>query len=312
VAARGQASDARATARRRATRNADTGITLTSPERIVYADAGYTKADVFAYYRAVAPLVLADVADRPLSLLRCPGGAGASCFFQKNHDARLGAHVGTVSLVEKDGEHAEYIRIDDAAGLLELVQMNALEFHPWGARVDDVERPDRVIFDLDPGPGVAWAAVVAAARDVRAALRASKLESFVRLSGGKGIHVVAPIRRGPGWDAVKAFCERIADGLAESSPQRYVATASKALRDGRIFIDWLRNARGATSVASWSLRARPSAGVAIPLRWDELARAGRGDAFDLRRAQRRAASMTRDPWDGYARLRQDLPRANTR
>lgn len=281
---------------------------LTHPERLVYADAGYTKQDVADYYRAVAPRLLAEIAGRPLSILRCPDGAGGTCFFQKHHADALGAHVRSLRLREKDGGTAQYLYVDDEEGLLELVQMNVLEFHPWGARVDDPERPDRLVFDLDPDPGIGWPALVAAARDVRRHLRTAGLESFVRLSGGKGLHVVAPIARGPGWDEAKAFCEAFADAMTMHDPQTYVATASKAKRRDRIFIDWLRNARGATSIASWSLRARAGAPVAMPLRWEALAAAGRSAAYDLAAAKRRARTLRSDPWPGFDALDQPLPR----
>lgn len=282
---------------------------LTSPDKVVYARQGITKRQVADYYRAVAARLLPEVARRPLSLLRCPDGAGGPCFFQKHHADALGDGVRAVALREQDGGEADYLYIEDVEGLLALVQMNTLELHPWGATIDNLEHPDRLVFDLDPGPGVGWKAVIAGARDVRARLRALGLESFARLSGGKGVHVVAPIRPGPGWDEAKGFCEAVAGAMAAQRPDRYVATASKARRRGVIFIDWLRNGRGATSVASWSLRAREGAGVAMPVRWEELGRVASGDQYDLRRAQRRAASLRTDPWRGWAQaLRQRLPR----
>ena len=287
-------------------------VRITHPERIVYAGTGITKQDVAEYYRAVMDWMLPELAARPLSIVRCPDGTGAQCFFQKHHAASLGRAVASITLREKGGGSDRYFYVDDARGVLELVQMNAIEFHPWGARVDDPERPDRLVFDLDPAPGVGWDALVAAARDVRAELARAGLESFPRLSGGKGLHVVVPIRRGPGWEDAKAFCGGLAAAMAAAKPALYLSTASKAQREGRIFIDWLRNARGATSVASWSLRARAGAPVAMPLRWSELARAGSSAAFDLRAAVRRAKSLRKDPWEGFAQIKQSLPRAVAR
>lgn len=283
-------------------------VALTHPERIVYPDAGITKQEVAEYYRAVADRILPELVGRPLSILRCPDGAGAACFFQKHHTDALGEKVRFARLREKGGGSDRYLYIEDEAGLLELVQMNAIEFHPWGAYADAPDRPDRLIFDLDPAPEVAWSALVEAARDVRGKLREAGLESFVRLTGGKGVHVVAPIRSGPDWDEVKAFCEGFADAMVASSPLTYVATASKAKRRGRIFIDWLRNARGATSVASWSLRARAGAPVAMPLRWEELSSASSASMYDLASARRRAARLRKDPWPGFEQLDQRLPR----
>jgi bifunctional non-homologous end joining protein LigD len=285
----------------------DSAVEISSRDRVVFPGTRITKGDVADYYAAVADRILPGLADRPLSLLRCPGGIGKECFFQKHHADALGAHVRAIALAQKSGREA-YLTIRDAQGLLELVQMNVLEFHPWGARVDKPERPDTLVFDLDPGPGVAWKQVVAGARDVRARLQDAGLESFVRLSGGKGVHVVVPIRRGPSWDDARDFSSAFAEAMAAHKPLAYVATMSKAKRESRIFIDWLRNARGATSVCSWSLRARDGAPVAMPIAWDELGRVGKPDAFDLRKARKRAQTLKRDPWDGYAQFKQSLPK----
>jgi bifunctional non-homologous end joining protein LigD len=292
-------------------RQADPGVVLSHPERIVFPGIGVTKQDVADYYRAVAPWLLPEIARRPLSVIRCPGGAGGTCFFQKHHADTLGPNVRAVPLAEADGGVADYLYIEDGRGLLELVQMNTLEFHPWGARIDQPEQPDRLVFDLDPAPGIGWQTLIRAAREVRQRLAGAGLESFVRLSGGKGVHVVAPIRRGPDWDHAKAFCAAIAKAMEQEQPLRYVATASKARREGRIFIDWLRNARGATSVASWSLRARAGAPVAMPLRWEELGRTQGSADYDLARALRRARSLKSHPWGELAALDQGLPEART-
>jgi bifunctional non-homologous end joining protein LigD len=282
-------------------------VQISSRDRLVFQSAGLTKGDVADYYAAVADLLLPGIADRPLSLLRCPRGAAAECFFQKHHAESLGAHVRVVPIDTASGTD-DYLTVRDASGLLELVQMNALEFHPWGAKVDKPERPDMLVFDLDPGPGVGWKDVVAAARDVRARLQDASLDSFVRLSGGKGVHVVVPIRRGPTWDQAKDFSGAFAEAMAAHRPLQYVASMSKAKRTGRIFIDWLRNGRGATSVCSWSLRAREGAPVAMPIRWEELGRVSGPDAFDLHKALKRAKTLKVDPWEGYAATRQALPK----
>ncbi|MBJ7574355.1 DNA ligase D [Luteimonas sp. MC1828] len=279
---------------------------ITSPDRVVFEGAKYTKGDVAEYYRSVADWMLPELAGRPLSLLRCPDGTKGQCFFQKHHAESLGDDVRSIVLKQKSGKEP-YLYIDDIAGVIDLVQMNTLEFHPWGSRVDDPELPDRLVFDLDPGEGLGWADVVRSARDVRARLAEAGLESFVRLSGGKGAHVVAPITRGPDWDDVRAFCGGFAEAMALQAPDRYVATMSKAKRSGKMFIDWLRNARGATSVASWSLRARKGAPVAVPIRWDELGKVAGPAAFDLAKAKQRAARLRKDPWEGFATLEQELP-----
>ena len=280
---------------------------LTSPERVVYRTAGFTKGQVAEYYRAIAPWILPELARRPLSLLRCPDGAEGTCFFQKHYAGALGEHVRAVALRQKSGVE-DYLYVDDVEGLIDLVQMNSIEFHPWGSRIDAPEQPDRLVFDLDPDPGIGWPEIVAAARDVRARLLETGLESYVRLTGGKGLHVVAPITRGPDWDEGRNFCEGFARAMAEHRPQTYVATMSKAKRKGRIFIDWLRNGRGATSVTSWSLRAREGAPVAVPLRWEELGRMRAANQFDLVSALRRAKRLNKDPWEGIDALKQTLPR----
>ncbi|RPE79863.1 non-homologous end-joining DNA ligase [Vulcaniibacterium tengchongense] len=279
---------------------------LTSAERVVYPELGVTKGEVAAYYRQIARWLLPELIERPLSLLRCPDGVEGDCFFQKHHADAFGPHVHAVELREKRGRD-DYFYVRDIDGVLALVQMNAIEFHVWAARHDAPEQPDRVVFDLDPGEGVPWDQVRDAAREVRDALAGLGLRSWLRLSGGKGLHVVVPLRPGPSWTEVKAFSEAFAGRLAEQAPERYLASASKAERAGRIFVDWLRNTRGATSVASWSLRARPGAPVAMPLRWEELARTSGAAAYDLRRALRRARGLRRDPWAGFARTRQTLP-----
>ncbi|NJC37221.1 bifunctional non-homologous end joining protein LigD [Xanthomonas arboricola] len=282
------------------------GITITHPERVVFPAAGISKGEVADYYRAVAPLVLAEIARRPLSLLRCPDGAGGDCFFQKHEGRHLGTHIKAIPLQQKSGTE-DYIYVEDAAGLLELVQMNTLELHPWGAQVDDPEHPDRLVFDLDPGEAVSWADVVAAARDIRAKLRSAGLESAVRLSGGKGLHVVVPIVPEADWEQARDFCEAFAQALATHAPDRYVATMSKAKRHGVIFVDWLRNGRGNTSVCSWSLRAREKATVAVPLRWEELGKISGPDAFPMDKALERARRQRADPWASVLALRQSLP-----
>ncbi|BBD79906.1 ATP-dependent DNA ligase clustered with Ku protein, LigD [Aerosticca soli] len=279
---------------------------ITHPDRRMFAGSPYTKADVAAYYRDVARWMLPELVRRPLSLVRCPDGADGECFFQKHHAAALGRHVHAIALQQKSGTE-DYLYVDSLDGVLELVQMNAVEFHPWGARIDDPETPDRLVFDLDPAPGIAWPQIIDAARTVRDRLRQIGLQSFVRLSGGKGLHVVVPIAREHGWEEARHFCESFARAMVAQAPGTYIATMSKARREGLIFIDWLRNARGATSVTSWSLRARAGAPVAMPLRWDELGRIDRADAFDLSSARQRAKRLRKDPWDGIDRMAQRLP-----
>lgn len=288
------------------TTSSDDAVAISHPERVVFAKKKIRKGDVADYYRQMARWILPGIVGRPLSLLRCPDGAGKACFFQKHHGPGLGDAVHAVPLQQKSGRE-DYVYIDDVRGLLQLVQMNTLELHPWGATVADPEHPDRLVFDLDPGEGVGWNEVKAGARDVRDRLQEIGLRSFVRLSGGKGVHVVVPLQPAADWEQTKAFCEAFAQAMAQQAPERYVATMSKAKRGGVIFIDWLRNTRGATSVCSWSLRARESAGVAVPLRWEELARIKAADAFPLDKALARAKRLKADPWQGIDAVKQTLP-----
>ncbi len=283
------------------------GIELTHPERVVFAEEGVTKQDVADYYDTVMDWLLPEISGRPLSIIRCPQGASRPCFFQK-HLAPGMKYVDSVPLEEESGQVEDYLVVRDALGVRELVQFNALEFHPWGAQAKTSDRADRVVFDLDPGPDVPWNEVVAAARQMRSLLDATGLQSYVRTSGGKGLHVVVPLKPAIDWGRVKAFAHAFAESAAQMDPLKYVATSSKKLRKGRIFIDYLRNGRGATSVASFSLRARPGAPVAMPLRWEELGRIKGGNAFDIRTAPARLRRLKRHPWDGIDTLKQKLPR----
>ncbi|MFZ5656554.1 MAG: DNA ligase D [Pseudomonadota bacterium] len=260
---------------------------LSSPGRVVYPAEGYTKQDVFDYYLAAAPMLLEEIGGRLLSIVRCPDGIDGQHFFQKHARAGFGDAVRQYRLVENDGDEASYFYVDDLEGLMTLVQMNAIEFHPWGSRVDTLEQPDRMVFDLDPDPGIEWPQIRAAAREVRDRLEQVGLESFPKLSGGKGVHVVVPLKPRADWEQVRRFCEAFANAMERQAPDRYVATMSKAKRKGRIFIDWLRNGRGATSVASWSLRARPGAPAAVPVTWAELSRIRSPQRYTLADAARR-------------------------
>lgn len=278
---------------------------LSSPSKVLFPGDGYTKQDVWDYYSAVMDHLLPEVINRPLSIIRCPAGTGKPCFFQKHHTAGLEL-VDSVKLKEDSGINAHYLVVRDAASLLELVQFNALEFHPWGSHAEEPDRADRVVFDLDPGPDVPFAEVKKAATDIRKLLAQLELESFLRVSGGKGLHVVVPLNPGCDWDLTKRFAKGFADALAQSEPQRFLATATKALRNKRIFVDYLRNGRGATAVASYSLRGRPGAPVAMPLAWSELPNLKRADAFTIKDVPGKLKRRRKDPWEGIDALKQNL------
>jgi bifunctional non-homologous end joining protein LigD len=281
------------------------GVALTNAERMLYPEQGVSKLELARYYEAIADWILPHVVDRPLTLVRCPQGRGKKCFYQKHWTHALPVAVESVVIREKDGPEP-YVVIRDLKGLISLVQMSVLELHPWGARVDQLERPDQIVFDLDPGEGAEWKIVQQAAVAVRQLLAEAKLTSFVRTSGGKGLHVVVPITRRSSWDDVGDFAQDIAVGLARRSPEQYVAQMRKSLRRGRIFIDYLRNRRGATSVASYSTRARPGAPVATPLAWEELPDLVASDQWTLHSVLRRLESLRSPPWDKFESLRQSL------
>jgi len=280
---------------------------LSSPSKILFPGERITKQAVWDYYLAVADHLLPEISGRPLSIIRCPAGIERPCFFQKHMTAGL-ERVATVKLKEDSGVAADYLVVNDLAGLMELVQFNALEFHPWGSHADDPERADRVVFDLDPGPDVPFTEVKRAAMDIRKLLAQLELESFLRVSGGKGLHVVVPLSPGCDWDLTKRFAHGFADALARSEPDRFLATATKSRRNRRIFVDYLRNGRGATAVASYSMRGRPEAPVAMPLAWGELGKLRKANAFTINDVPAKLKRRRKDPWEGIDMLKQNLAR----
>lgn len=285
------------------------GVTLTHPERVLYPEQGITKRGLAEYYEAVGGVMLPELQQRPLSLVRCPAGPGKSCFYQKHWVLPRAEGVTTVQVLEEEGDLEPYPTVRTRAGLISLVQYGVLEIHAWGARATRLEAPDRMVFDLDPGPGVGWLDVIAAARDLRGRLSTHELAAWVKTSGGKGVHVVVPLERRHGWAEVAAFAERLARQMAADAPKRYLATASKAQRAGRIYIDWLRNTRGATSVAAWSTRARPGAPVSVPMRWVELDDIPAADVLRIPDVMQLLRGRFRDPWQEMAAARQRLPDA---
>jgi len=306
---------AKATSSSRATRPASAapavaGVRITHPERVVYRDAGVTKLMVAEYYARMASRLLPYVADRPLSILRCPSGADGACFFQK--------HVGDtaipgveVTMIEDSAGRNPYIVANTVKALVGLAQMNALELHVWGALASAIERPDTMILDLDPDPALPWAQVVAAAKLTRSLLDELGLDCLLKTTGGKGLHVVVPLVRRHRWDEVKEFARDVATHLAETLPDQFIATASKERRRGKIFVDYLRNTRGATAVAPYSLRARAGATVSTPLSWDELSAKTPPSAFTIATVPERVARK-KDPWARYEQQRQRLSAAMRR
>jgi bifunctional non-homologous end joining protein LigD len=282
-------------------------VAITNRERVIFPESGQTKGELADYYQAVAPLMLPWAAQRPISLVRCPQGRGKKCFFQKHDSGSFGPHVHHVPIREKDGGAEDYLYVEDAEGLLQCVQMGTIEFHGWGARSTDVEAPDRMVFDLDPDEGLGFEDVKSAAEHIRDRLSDLGLVSFAMLSGGKGVHVIVPLDTGHSWDAHKDFSRRFAEALSIAEPDRFIATMSKAKRKGKIFIDWLRNQRGATAVLPYSARAREKAPVAVPIAWGELKDFPSAHPFTIADGKRlldRARSKSLAGW-GFAR--QALP-----
>lgn len=279
------------------------GIAITHPDRVVYPDSGLTKLDIARYYEIIAERMLPHVVGRPLSVMRCPEGLASACFVQKHLtlSSREGLHE--IPIKESKGV-GKYVVIDSAEGMVSLVQNGVLEIHPWGCLESDLERADRLVIDLDPGEEVTWPALQGGAVRVREILESAGLRSFVRTTGGKGLHVVAPLAPAP-WSDVKAFARAVAGILVAEAPDRYLDTMTKSARTGRIFIDYLRNQRGATAIATYSTRARPGAPVAVPLPWSVIERARKRPAFTIDDV----ATLTRgrDPWIEISRIKQKLP-----
>ncbi|MDG5748939.1 DNA ligase D [Qipengyuania sp. XHP0207] len=286
---------------------AEEEVAISSRDRVIFPDSGQTKGELADYYAAIAPVMLPFAARRPVSLVRCPQGRAKKCFFQKHDSGAFGDAVQHVPIREKDGGHEDYLYVENQRGLLQCVQMGTIEFHGWSARSDDVEKPDRMIFDLDPDEGLGFTEVKIAARDIHARLADLGLTSFAMLSGGKGVHVVVPLTPGHGWGEHKDFARRFSEALSLAEPDRFTANMSKAKRKGRIFIDWLRNQRGATAVLPYSARARSGAPIAVPVTWNELRGMDSANAFSIDQAEtllRRASSKALQGW-GFAE--QQLP-----
>ena len=329
------------------------GVRITSPDRLLYPEVGLTKLGLARYYASVAPRMLPYVVQRPLTLVRCPEGTAAACFFQRHASEGFSEAVLRVPIEEDQGV-ATYMAITSLAGLISLVQMDVLEVHVWGARLGALETPDRLIFDLDPDPELPFMAVIDAARHVRDQLDALGLRSFVKTTGGKGLHVVAPLApgqrsqspsggadqqnqpaagpasgagqpaqpppewssggggrldtpaAGPTWEEVRGLARAIAEAIARASPDRFTASASRSERTGKIYIDYLRNSRGATSVAPFSTRRHAGAPVSMPLRWDELTPRLRANRYTASNARQRLAALKGDPWEGFAEIRQSI------
>ncbi len=282
-------------------------VPISNRDRVIYPEAGLTKGELADYYAAVAPIMLPWAGSRPISLVRCPQGRAKKCFFQKHDAGSFGEAVKHVTIEEKDGDDQPYLYMDTPEGLLTCVQMGTIEFHGWGARIEDVEKADRLVFDLDPDVGLDFEAVRAAAFQFRDILQQMGLETFPMLTGGKGVHVTAPLVPKAEWPEVKDFAHRLARAVAQMDPEKFTAALPKAQRKGRIFVDYLRNQRGATAVMPYSARAREGAPVAAPITWKEMETIDKPSHFHITDAKallKRAGSKVLQDW---GRASQELP-----
>ena len=274
------------------------GVKLSHPNRVLYPKQGITKRELAEYYEKIADRMLPHVSARPLTLVRCPGGQQGECFYQRNAGAGTAPALRCSPL--RGGKSVKNaLVLDSLAGLIELVQMGVLEIHTWGSTAKRIERPDQLTFDFDPDPSVPWKTLRQALGELRALLEDLGLTGFVKTTGGKGVHVVVPIAPTLDWKQAKAFSKAVADSMVATTPELYIATMSKSQRAGKIFIDYLRNARSATAVCAYSTRARAGAPVALPLRWDELRSDPREDHFNIRNVPARLSRLRKDPWEGY-------------
>lgn len=280
---------------------------ITNPDRLIFPEDKLSKGDLADYYAAVEALFLVDGAKRPMTLVRCPQGRGKACFFQKHDSGALGEFVHHVPIIEKDGSTEDYLWFDDPRAILACVQMGTIEFHGWGSRIKPLEKPDRLVFDLDPDEGLGFDKVKIAAERLRALLADLGLETYPLLSGGKGIHVVAPLDQSADWPKVKSFAERFSRAIAEAEPELFTANIRKVQRKGRIFVDWLRNQRGATAVLPYSARAREGAPVAAPVDWSELDGIAGANAFTIRDADQLLERASSKLLAGWGAAKQSLP-----
>jgi bifunctional non-homologous end joining protein LigD len=281
------------------------GVSLSHPARQVYSDLGMSKRELAEYYRDIAEHMLPSIEGRPLMIARCPRGQGGQCFFQKHFEDTTLIGLEGVDVEESTGV-GRYATAMSVAGLVQLVQLGALEIHAWLARADRLDCPDQMILDLDPGTGVHWSRLRDAVREVRERLGRRGLQSFLRTTGGKGLHVVVPLDPVHAWEEVRGFAHGLADAMQSDTPDAFTASADKHARAGKIYVDYLRNARGATAIANYSTRAKRGAPVAVPIAWEELARISGADHYRLAGIRRRVAQLERPPWPDFTKLRQRL------
>lgn len=282
------------------------GVPLTHPDRVLWEDQGLTKQELAEFYLDIGEWLLPHLVNRPLTLIRCPGGTEKKCFVQRHSWAGMSDFIHRTTIPDNSGTQ-EALTVTDIQGVIALVQSGVLEMHVWGATLADLERPDRLVFDLDPGEGVDWPRVIEGALAVRERLKALGLESFVKTTGGKGLHVVVPLTPKAPWKEALAFSRGVAEAMAADEPDRYTTTSVKQEREGRIFIDYLRNNREASAVAPYSTRSRPGAPVATPIAWEELSPDLRPNGYTVENLGKRLSSLKKDPWADLGKVDQVLP-----
>jgi bifunctional non-homologous end joining protein LigD len=284
--------------------------TLTHPDKIIYANEKITKQAIADYYEIVAPWILPQIQSRPLSLMRCPEGTGKTCFYQKHFTSvqRGRGEVQAVHevIIKENSGKKSYATVDSAVGLVTLVQSGGFEFHAWGCRAPDIEHPDQIVMDFDPSPEVGFSEVKRAAFELKKILDHLKLKSFVKVTGGKGLHVHIPVATIYTWDQIKEFSFVLAQQMMDDAPDRYTSVLSKAKRKNKIFVDYLRNGRGATAVVPYSLRAHEKSSVALPITWVELRKIRDPSSFTLKKTLARLKTRTTDPWKGIEKIQQKI------
>ncbi|HEY0338932.1 MAG TPA: DNA ligase D, partial [Burkholderiales bacterium] len=284
------------------------GVKLSNPTKLLYAEAGITKRDLAVFYETIGDWILPHLRNRPLTLVRCPNGWDKQCFYQKHPDAKVDSIIERVTVQESNGPTL-YMMANSVSAIVALLQMGALELHPFGSSTPKLGCPDRITFDFDPDDSVSWETLVEAAHLLKTLLEELGLQTFIKTTGGKGLHVVIPVKPEFGWDEIKNFTKAIAELLVRSFPDRFVATVTKSKRTGKIFVDYLRNADGSTAVSAYSLRARAHAPVATPIGWDELTQDVRRDYFNVKNVPQRLKTLKKDPWSGFFDVRQAVTKA---
>jgi bifunctional non-homologous end joining protein LigD len=280
-------------------------VQLSHPDKILYPEQAITKLDLLNYYNIVHSLMLPVLINRPLTLLRCPQGRQKKCFYQRHLNGAKLPHLYAIKIPGK-ARHPGFLYIKDKRGLFTLVQLGVLEIHTWGCRIDSIEKPDFIVFDLDPAPEVEWKKVIETAFLIKEKLSKLNLISFIKTTGGKGLHIVIPIKRQYSWDKIKIFAHIFMQYLVSLNPLLYAAQMSKAKRKGKIFIDYLRNQLSASTIAPYSTRARKNAPVATPLAWDELSARIKSDSFTVKNLALRLTKLKQDPWEDFLKLKQTL------